>query len=59
MTEEEKLPEVFWKCKDCGFTLEALQPPEECPACHHTCEFINVTCYTPECGFQGIDPRLR
>jgi rubrerythrin len=49
----------YWKCNDCGYTLQAPQPPEACPTCHHSCEFINVTCYIPECGFQGIDPKLK
>lgn len=49
----------YWKCKNCGNTIQIALPPEECPACHEKCEFLNVTCYTPECGFTGIDPRLK
>ena len=49
---------IFWKCTKCGYTLTAPKPPEVCPECKETCEFKNVTCYTPECGFGNIDPRL-
>ena len=52
---------LSWKCSNCGYTMEALAPPDQCPSCHQQCEFINVTCYTPDCGGPGtgtIDPRL-
>lgn len=50
---------TYWKCGTCGFLLTAASPPESCPSCKKTCEFKNVTCYTPECGGPGnIDPRL-
>ena len=50
---------TFWKCSKCGYTVTQPNPPEQCPECKETCEFKNVTCYTPECGFGGnIDPRL-
>ena len=42
-----------WKCPKCGYTLEAEQqaaPPETCPGCKEKCEFVNVSCYIPECG---------
>lgn len=49
-----------WKCTKCGYTMAAAGPPETCPQCQETCEFINVTCYLPECGGPGnIDPRLK
>jgi len=48
----------FWQCKACGHTLAAAAPPETCPSCNKKCEFANVTCYTPECGFSGPDPKL-
>jgi rubredoxin len=47
-----------WKCSDCGYQLSADAPPEECPSCHHKCEFVNVTCYIPECQDEGVDKRL-
>ena len=48
-----------WKCSNCGYTLQATSPPEPCPNCHEKCEFLDVTCYIPECGGPGsIDPRL-
>lgn len=60
MTESTPpIADNYWKCSNCGNTLAAPAPPEECPACHHRCEFLNITCYTPECGFSGIDPRLK
>lgn len=49
-----------WKCQECGYTLTAEAPPEECPACKKKCEFVNNTCYTPDCEFEGgIDPRIK
>jgi rubredoxin len=48
-----------WKCSKCGYTVETDAPPEKCPACRETCEFLNVTCYIPECGLTGSDPRLK
>ncbi len=47
-----------WKCSKCGYTVEAETPPEQCPSCNEKCEFLNVTCYIPECGETGGDPRL-
>lgn len=40
----------YFKCSNCQNTLEADTPPEICPACRQKCGFIDVTCYTPECG---------
>lgn len=48
-----------WKCSKCGYTLKADTPPETCPQCKEKCEFLNVTCYIPECGFTGSDQRLK
>jgi rubredoxin len=47
-----------WKCEKCGYTLEAETPPEACPACKEKCEFLDVSCYTPECAPEGMDKRL-
>lgn len=50
---------TYWKCSNCGYLLTAKKPPETCTSCNQKCNFINVTCYTPECGGPGnIDPRL-
>jgi len=50
---------TYWKCGKCNFTFTAPSPPEKCPGCDETCDFLNITCYTPECGGSGnIDPRL-
>jgi rubrerythrin len=50
---------TYWKCSHCGFLITAAAPPDTCPSCKEKCEFLNVTCYTPECGGPGkIDPRL-
>lgn len=50
---------TYWMCTECGFTLTAEKPPQICPGCLNTCEFIDVTCYTPECGGpKNLDPRL-
>ncbi|MBP8980606.1 MAG: hypothetical protein KBG09_05115 [Syntrophobacterales bacterium] len=57
--DKPKLPDMFWKCSNCGNTLQVEKPPRDCPACGQQCQFLNVTCYTPDCGFTGIDPRLK
>ena len=60
MSEEQTAEETkyWWKCSECGYILQAPVPPESCPRCKQTCAFIDVTCYTPECGGPGnIDPR--
>ena len=55
------MEQISWKCSKCGYTFEEKAenpPPKACPSCKETCEFVNVTCYVPECGLQGKDPRL-
>ncbi len=55
---EEK---ITWKCSNCGYTFEApvgQSPPQTCSSCKKDCEYVNVTCYTPDCGLTGKDPRL-
>jgi rubredoxin len=47
-----------WQCSKCHYVLQAEQPPEVCPSCHEHCQFVDVTCYIPECGFTGTDNRL-
>jgi rubredoxin len=53
MTENE------WKCSNCGYTLKIEAPPDQCPSCKQKCEFLNVTCYIPECESTGSDQRLK
>jgi rubredoxin len=48
-----------WKCNKCGYTLKADKPPETCPSCKQKCEFLDVSCYIPECGMSGTDTRLK
>jgi len=48
-----------WKCKECGYSLQADVPPEKCPSCKKKCEFLDVACYIPDCGATGQDPRLK
>ena len=49
----------YWKCGECGRTVQAANPPEKCPSCGEICDFKNITCYAPECGGPGnIDPQL-
>lgn len=59
--EKKDQPILEWKCSNCGYTLEAPAPPDQCPSCKEYCEFLNVTCYIPDCGAPGgggSDPRL-
>jgi len=48
----------YWKCSNCKYILQAAAPPERCPSCQEMCQFVDVTCYIPECGMTGSDPRL-
>jgi rubredoxin len=49
----------WWKCSNCGYTSQAATPPETCPSCKEKCNFIDATCYTPECGgADNIDPQI-
>lgn len=47
-----------WKCSKCGYTLEEKIPPTECPSCKQKCEFLDVSCYTPDCAGPGVDQRI-
>jgi len=53
------MAENEWKCSNCGYTLKAETPSGKCPSCNQKCEFVNITCYIPECEFTGSDPRLK
>jgi desulfoferrodoxin-like iron-binding protein len=48
----------YWSCTNCHYVLQALQPPDVCPSCGEACQFVDVSCYIPECGFSGVDSRL-
>ena len=41
---------TVWKCNKCGNTISADSPPDLCPSCKEKCEYVDVTCYIPECG---------
>jgi rubrerythrin len=47
-----------WKCGKCGYTLEADTPPDQCPSCKEKCEFLDNSCYTPDCQYEGTDNRI-
>ena len=47
-----------WKCSNCGYTLDADAHPHECPSCKGKCEFLDNTCYTPDCAYEGTDDRI-
>ena len=58
MSPEVKL---WWKCSLCSYLFQAAEPPKQCPNCQETCTFIDVTCYTPDCGGPesgNYDPKL-
>lgn len=57
--DKPDMPDNTWKCSNCGNTIQAEIPPETCPVCARKCEFLNVTCYQPDCGFTGMDKRLK
>lgn len=48
-----------WKCGKCGYELTENAPPETCPSCKEKCEFLDTTCYTPDCEFDGADHRIK
>ena len=47
-----------WKCSSCSYSISAKAPPKMCPSCKKTCDFLNVTCYIPDCQGAGRDQRL-
>ena len=47
-----------WKCNNCGNTITTT-PPEICPSCKEKCEFVDVSCYIPECGGkENVNPQV-
>ena len=54
---------VYFVCQYCGYLLnlglDENTPPHKCPVCDQTCAFVNITCYTPECGDErNPDPKI-
>lgn len=35
---------TFWKCRNCGYIMEGLAAPEQCPACKHPKAHFEVAC---------------
>jgi rubrerythrin len=33
---------VKWKCRNCGFVLEAAEAPLKCPVCEHSRSYFEV-----------------
>jgi rubrerythrin len=58
MTDCPEDVRLYFKCSGCGHVHEGQKPPERCPSCEQKCTFTNVTCYTPDCGCKGPDPKL-
>ena len=48
-----------WKCHNCGYTFDADTPPDTCPSCKEKCEFLDKSCYTPDCQGEGVDDRIK
>jgi rubrerythrin len=37
-----KPQKVKWRCRNCGFTVEAAKAPQQCPACKHPQAYFEV-----------------
>jgi rubrerythrin len=35
---------VWWKCRNCGWVVEAAAAPAKCPACQHPQEYFELLC---------------
>ncbi len=35
---------ILWKCRNCGYIHEGIEPPEKCPACAHPKSFYERLC---------------
>jgi rubrerythrin len=57
-SKEEEKETLYWQCCGCNYVVQEQTPPEHCPSCLEKCTFRNVTCYSPDCGCQGVDPKL-
>ncbi len=40
----KKEKEVWWVCRECGYTHFGKEPPQECPSCSHPKSFYQVKC---------------
>lgn len=40
----KKTGEVFWKCRNCGRTLSAVEAPPKCPTCLHPQAYFELLC---------------
>jgi rubrerythrin len=38
----KKDQKVVWRCRNCGYLHEGVEPPEECPACAHPRAYFEV-----------------
>ncbi|MDI3523930.1 rubrerythrin [Kosmotoga sp.] len=38
----KKDKKVLWKCRNCGYVLEAEEAPEKCPACQHARSYFEL-----------------
>jgi len=44
---------MVWKCTNCGYIVDTTLPPGQCPSCREKCDFVDVSCYIPDCGGPG------
>jgi rubredoxin len=59
ISSKEVMGMPSWKCHNCGYTFDADKPPDTCPSCKEKCEFLDNTCYTPDCQAEGMDKRIK
>jgi len=38
----KKNVKVVWRCRNCGYNVEGMEPPERCPACDHPKAYFEV-----------------
>lgn len=38
----KKSSKVVWKCRNCGFIIEAVEAPQLCPACAHPQKYFEI-----------------
>ena len=52
---ESPIGKMEWKCSNCGYAFSRSVPPDICPGCKAKCQFIDVTCYIPECTGRNLN----